>query len=379
MTSSSSKPKKTLKVLHISDIHFFHPRNPTHEIIDKLKEQLFNEPIDLMLFSGDIFDNLASLSVDSVYDVMDFARTLTHWAIKTNTPVRILKGTPRHDWKQNKIFASIAKSMRTELVQTKDELEIEYIPSLGVNVLYIPDEYRPTTTETQALVEGLLKQHKLEQVDIVSMHGAFDYQLGGYSSPEYLHSSAYYESITKYFVSVGHIHQSSQNGNIIAQGSYDRLCHGDEGTKGFFITTIHRDKGTIEPRFIPNTKAKVFLTIDVTQMDTEDAIKELRSVALRIPFGSYIRILALSTSQIYQGYQSLAKEFKDHHWSRKAFDNNKKPTRLKAVLTKYESLVLSKDNIAQLSITKAMHDSDTLLDTTILESLMREAVEVSTI
>ena len=374
-TKDSTSSNSRVRIVHVSDIHLFHARNPTKEILDKLRLQLFQQDADLVLFGGDIFDNLATLSVDSIWDVFAFAKDLIKWAEETRTLIRILKGTPRHDWKQNRIFASTALSMGSELLVCKDDLEIEHIAELGIDILYIPDEYRPTTAETWQAVEVLLKNTGLSQVDVVCMHGAFDYQLSDMVSEQYLHKSEQFESITRYFVTVGHIHQYSRHSKIIAQGSYDRLCHGDEGAKGLSLTVIDKSKpGDFETTFIENTGAMVFKTVDVSQLNLDDGILAIKAVADTLVPGSHLRVEASVDSKIYQGYKTMISEYPWIHWSRKASDKSKKKTQLQNMLHTYNSIVLTKDNIVSLTVEKAMSSADDWVERELLESLIQPLV-----
>ena len=57
-----------------------------------------------------------------------------------NIILRILEGTPSHDWKQSKLFIHLNDLTKAGTdVKYIDSLSIEYIDKFGINVLY-PDE-----------------------------------------------------------------------------------------------------------------------------------------------------------------------------------------------------------------------------------------------
>ena len=73
---------------------------------------------------------------------------------------------------------------------------------------------------------------------------------------------------------IGHVHKSSQYGRIIAQGSFDRLSHGEEDPKGHMRATRKTD-GTHDIVFIENKKAKKYITISCLYLPIEDAISKI--------------------------------------------------------------------------------------------------------
>jgi hypothetical protein len=62
---------------------------------------------------------------------------------------------------------------------------------------------------------------------------------------------------------MGHVHTKSQYGQVLYNGSFDRLAHNEEEDKGFFYI----DKSI---KFIKNTDATLFKSIDLSHMPVED-------------------------------------------------------------------------------------------------------------
>ena len=78
----------------------------------------------------------------------------------------------------------------------------------------------------------------LTKVDYAVMHGQFDYQLPKHITGMPRHDSQKYLDIVKHYIFIGHIHTHSVYDRIIAQGSFDRLTHGQEEPKGYVVSIV---------------------------------------------------------------------------------------------------------------------------------------------
>ena len=126
-------------------------------------------------------------------------------------------------------------------------------------MLFVPDNWDPLPENTYAAMVRRMAEKGLTQVDVAYLHGAFEWQYPPQVT-EPTHSSAAWEKLVKYCIFVNHVHQHRVRGKIVAPGSFDRLCFGDEESKGYVIHEINPDG--IHYEFIENLKAKTMIEVD---------------------------------------------------------------------------------------------------------------------
>lgn len=170
-----------IKYLCVSDIHFGNRRNTTREIVDNLdiyfdqyrKTSQFID-LDIIFIAGDMFDTLLDCASEDIHIVCVWLSRLMRFCETHMISLRILEGTPSHDWKQSQIAETVAKA-RLSCVDLKyiDTLQIEHHEHTGLTILYVPDEWTADTDTTFKQVQTVLKDNNLEQVDIAIMHGMF--------------------------------------------------------------------------------------------------------------------------------------------------------------------------------------------------------------
>jgi len=265
--------KKKISYVVLSDIHLGHDNNKTDNIVNNLRyyfkvnHNAF-KVLDVIFLAGDLFDKLlVNYSVEYLL-IMEWLSELILYCKHNNIKLRVLEGTPSHDWNQAKAISTTIDKLNTDIdYKYISTLNIEHMSDLGINVLYVPDEYKHKASDTFIDVIKLLNENNLEKVDITIMHGQFNYQLP--VALENSHNEEDYLNITKYYVSIGHIHSFSVYLRIIAQGSFDRLAHNEEEDKGGVLIDIY-NTGDMQYRFIKNTRAKQFLTYSLTNMDIEE-------------------------------------------------------------------------------------------------------------
>lgn len=278
---------KELKYLVISDIHLGHNNTKTDFIINNLKSFFikYNKEltgIKIIFLAGDVFDRLLTThSVDYVL-AYEWLMELYIHCIRNDICLRVLEGTPSHDWKQATMFSMIIKKINQQAdFKYIDKLYIEKNNKLGISILYIPDEYKPKATDTYAEVLKLLQENELSKVDIAVMHGQFKYQLP--IVLESSHDENDYLNIVKHYIHIGHIHTPSTFNRIIANGSFDRLKHGEEENKGAILATIGEEEDSFV--FLENRKAKIYKTI--TFENEEKLMEDIKT----LPKGSNVRIM----------------------------------------------------------------------------------------
>jgi hypothetical protein len=311
---------RQVRYLTISDIHINqHRKNTTKEIIRNLdvffsyynRDSQFVD-MDIIYIAGDLFDSLSSLADEESHEILLWLYRLMSFCSEFSIKLRILEGTPSHDWKQSKLADSIYQilvhrkiSLDYKYIST---LHIEYITDLELYVLYVPDEYSPEVATTFSHVQQLLSDTGIRQVDIAIMHGAFGFQLK--QAPSYIqrHREEDYLAIVKHYINIGHVHGFMIYDRIIGQGSFDRNGHGEEEPKGGTICTIRSPTGDSFV-FVENKGAKIFKTITLKTLDLDKCIAHIVKLTKNLPVGSFVRIKATKDHPIYSAFKDLESKF----------------------------------------------------------------------
>lgn len=305
-----------LNILSISDIHLGHKRTSSESILDNLKVAIPNNQtmvnIDLIIVAGDVFDSLQQLPDNHIGPIQKWIFQLLVTCATWDIKLRVLEGTPSHDRKQSKQFMVLA-SMMTNPPDVKyfDNISIEHISDWDINLLYVPDEIHADPLDTADAVGILLKEHKLNTVDYAIMHGMFAYQVpAGVEIPNY--DIDYYESIVNKYIFCGHVHQMSQVGKVIVNGSFDRLAFGEEETKGHWHVKSHRNsnKGDVLT-FVENHNAAVYRSLDLTNCTVSQAEELVLAVITAIGYRGNVELKINHDPALV----SLAKSFTAEHSS----------------------------------------------------------------
>lgn len=349
-----------LKIASISDVHLGHRQTPTAHIVRNLLAAFpDNEEtgeLDIIFIAGDLFDTVLPLPSEPVLEILPWMSRFLQMCAKRNIKVRVLEGTPSHDWKQSKLMEIINNGLDPFTgdpgapvgadLEYLDTLCIRYMEDEDIHVLYVPDEWdEPDRTWVQ--VQQLLLEHGLEKVDYAIMHGAFKYQLPSHVNVP-THNPERYLSITKYNVYIGHIHQFSIYDRIIAQGSFDRLSHGDESAKGH-VRTI-QEHGKTSTTFIENTNALLYLTVDCRDLELSDALTHLANEIAPLPKGSHVRVFASPTDVILSTIGELGHKYPQYKWSSKDDKSGRiKTQKLLESRTTFKAVEINKGNIAGIT------------------------------
>lgn len=340
-----------LYVASVSDVHLGHRQTPTKQILTNLRQAFPNSEatgeLDAAFIVGDLFDGpLPHYSDDAVLIqlwIYDFIRM----AAERDIIVRVLEGTRSHDWKQN-IWFNVVKRISQLDVDVKyiSELSIEYIPKLDIHVLYVPDEWRPETDQTWMEVKQLLAEKNLEQVDFTLIHGAFAEQMPEQANcPKHL--AERYQSITRKKVFAGHIHQKWSFGNILGNGSFDRLGHGEEDSKGHW--RVRYQNGNEKVWHVENRGAMIYKTIRCNKLPVEEALIKIEREVASLPDGSQVRIEARQADAIINSLDLLKKKYRQFVWTVKTSD--KKDAQAKLLVDhrpKIKGIPITASNIRQL-------------------------------
>lgn len=350
---------KVIKYLTISDIHLGHKRTKTSFIVRNLDTYFDNykatsqfTDMDIIFIAGDLFDALLDTSGEDIHEVILWLERLMRFCSRFNIKLRILEGTPSHDWKQSKLSETVYNVVNQPVdFKYIDTLHIEHIEDLDLKILYIPDEWTSSVDLTYSQVEQTMRDLNITEVDIGIMHGMFGYQLKNVPASIQKHDEGKYLSIVKYYINIGHVHNYSHYERIIAQGSFDRLGHGEEEAKGGVVCTLDPVNGN-SFSFIQNKEAKIYKTITLRYKDTDNSVNQIAKAVKNIPNDSYVRIIANKDHPLYIAFDDVKLMYPMYNFSKKSKEDIEDDYELIANVTtldsEYTPITISKDNVVQL-------------------------------
>jgi hypothetical protein len=306
-----------LRIAVFSDIHLGHRQNPTADIVDNLRRALpDNEEtarLDMIILAGDVFDDLLEFNDEAVMEAEQWIADLLRLCAKHGIKLRVLEGTPSHDWKQSNQFSSINEFAKigADLKYVK-ELAIEYEQDYDKWFLFVPDEWGPPE-KTLSQIRSLMDARGLTHVDYAVMHGQFEFQM-----PEHIpapkHDSDAYLQLVRHWIWIGHDHTYKTKDRIFVQGSFDRLTHGQEEAKGHVRTVVKDGKSTM--RFVENRGAKIFKTIRCGGQSVEEALVEVREALATYPTGSFMRLELELGHPLIGNLNTLRQYYPDFNWTK---------------------------------------------------------------
>lgn len=369
----------TIKVATVSDIHLSNRSNPTKNIIANLSKAFPDDEntgeLDILFLAGDVFDGLINLPDENVIDIDLWICNILRICKKHNIILRVLDGTKSHDWYQSARFVELntITKINADVKYIKD-LSIEHIDKFDIDILYVPDEWSPNTLDTQEQVKALLGVKGLVQVDFSIMHGQFPHQLPQHVKKIPIHDPSFYLNITRHYVFIGHVHTHSCFDRIIAQGSFDRLSHGQEEPKGYVRAEINLDTEEKEWFFIENVGAKIYKTIKITdKLTLEESLDKIRKELKKVPDFSAVRIQANKGHPILDNKSELNKIAPLMTWSTLVKD-----IAVEAIVVEDDvienSITISKDNILDLLLTRLNNTSITQEVFRKSEQLLKEII-----
>lgn len=375
MTTTSSKE---LKIASVSDIHTGHPRTPTIHILNNLRTAFpansETQSLDIIFIAGDFFDRLLRFPELAIPDIELWIHEFLFMAKKFNIIVRVLEGTPSHDWKQSTVFERINKNSKIGCnLKYIDKLWIEYIPELDINVLYIPDEWSDSTESTLSQVRELMTSKGLSSVDYAIMHGQFPHQLPQVAKAPKHNSDAYLQLVDK-LIFIGHDHHFSVHERIISHGSFDRLSHGEEEPKGHVRATV-RSRDDYELMFVENKNAKIYKTVDCKDWSVEEALIQLKKTVEVLPLESNVRVKCYKGSALAENIAVLERTWPNINWSKKVEDSDGDVIENSVdVLTEddFIPIQITKDNIQDLVMSKLTLKTNDPLYLEIAQQFLRE-------
>lgn len=315
--SNGTKISNEYAILSVSDVHLIHPKTPTMHIVNNFNRYVLNNDVlagvRLFVIAGDFYDREGVFHDDDVQATIELVANIIKVCARLDIVLRVLKGTPWHDRDQSINFITMAKVLGLPVdVRYVETIEIETIESLGISVLYVPDEVNYDTAVTLTQVRALMSSRGMEQVDYAVMHGLFDFQVPEVISPHIKHDTQAYLSMVKKNIVIGHDHHMQLNGRIGINGSFDRLAHNEEHPKGFL--KIHAHPYGNEWEFVENKGAMPYVTHKVYSDDLEASLEKLFKKVEKLPAGSHVRVLTTRANPMFNALASLKINFPLLHW-----------------------------------------------------------------
>lgn len=249
-------------------------RYDTTELLD-LKNLLYTDPVDMLIFAGDLTHKVYSTDDRRFVNTMRFISSVRDACLATNTKFRIIKGTTTHE---GKIIDVLDKLYDNDPV-LKCFTKVGYENINGLVFRYLPEPYFDNYTN--------FFQYAFSQpADITIFHGTINGvipYLKKTDNPTNLPKSVIIESNdlinnTRLFSVGGHIHRHINIDNkIFYVNSLTTHNFSDiDNIKGF-MEFIVQDNKSWEYKYIENHKAPAYHRIIIENVHTKRK-EDLRSL-----------------------------------------------------------------------------------------------------
>jgi hypothetical protein len=156
----------------------------------------------------------------------------------------------------------------------------------------------------------------------------------------------------------GHIHTTSYINKVLTVGSFERLRHGEEESKGFYIISL-KDKYQVGIKFVKNREAVPFITLDISGYDDKTLITSIENfiekrfngvngyLRLRYDLGIDINAIITYLRNIYNNVNITTDLKKDHNRSNTSIEIKSIKTR---VIDKTSIVGLVEDKMVRMGI-----------------------------
>lgn len=162
------------------------------------------------------------------------------------------------------------------------------------------------------------------------------------------HNSDEYLKLVKYYIFIGHIHIFSSKDRIIAQGSFDRLAHGEEGPKGHARAVVINEKEK-EFFFCENKLARIYKTFKCYKYNLEETFTYLKKKVAKLPNKSCVRIEANHDHPVFSNMNQLVAMYPTIVWSKLPKSDE---VDIEIIDTddveEYNQITINKDNVVSL-------------------------------
>lgn len=249
-------------------------RYDTTELLD-LKNLLYTDPVDMLVFAGDLTHKVYSTDDRRFVNTMRFISSVRDTCLATNTKFRIIKGTTTHEGKVIEVLDKLYDNDPVLKCFTK----VGYENINGLVFRYLPEPYFDNYTN--------FFQYAFSQpADITIFHGTINGvipYLKKTDNPTNLPKSVIIESNdlinnTRLFSVGGHIHRHINIDNkIFYVNSLTTHNFSDiDNIKGF-MEFIVQDNKSWEYKYIENHKAPAYHRIIIENVHTKRK-EDLRSL-----------------------------------------------------------------------------------------------------
>jgi hypothetical protein len=246
-----------VKGVTIQDLHFGHKNTEKmYAELSQFKDFIKNNEVHIININGDYFDRKLVGTEPSMFYAVNFFSELVDICKDKNIKLRALQGTRSHEL--NQLTTMFQHYLNDPELDFKIILTVETERIMGLNVLYVPEEYPDNVAE-------YYKEYKQGNYNIMHGHGtwdfaAFDNQIedsektGVHVAPVFMYPD-WQESIKNGFAIFGHIHKRQHYKNVYYSGSFTRWGYGDRSDKGFTYYEVDSDTGKWVFKYIDNTQA----------------------------------------------------------------------------------------------------------------------------
>lgn len=366
------------KIATISDIHLGSKRNDDAVIIANLNTAIPDNAetadLDMIVLVGDVFDGLLNLSDNGIHEIDIWIVRILRICKKYDIELRVLRGTPSHDWKQSKRFETLNDISQIGCsLKYVDTLSIEHIDRFNLDILYVPDEWDDSAEKTLSQVYDLMSLKGIEKVDYAFIHGAFPHQYPPHVKTPVHNPEKYLELVDK-LIFVGHVHTYSKYDRIFAQGSFDRLSHGEEEPKGHLRATV-RSNTDYTVKFIENINAKKFITIECVDLELQETLNTIESRMVNIPDGSAVRISCSPDNPILTSMDHLVIRYPFISWSKIIRSEELISEQIKDESLDDDTFVpitITRDNISKMVMDRLLLKDTMVLQLTRVEQFLTE-------
>lgn len=243
--------KQPMKLITISDIHIGHQDvlqlqkefEPFIEKIHSVYKECQEEDIIFggVAITGDLFDHQLSMNSSDAKFAMNLIYEIATIVDGYNGYFIVLKGTQSHDLGQLDMFESFSDQFDNFYIANT----LSAIDIFDYSILLIPEEYMKNQTE-------YYEEAFSDTYDIILAHGFLKFNCFNKNEVERSMPNMpifdQEELITVARISIfGHDHKYKEyREKIYYNGSWSRLCHGEEDEKGALLLYIDEEETRVE-------------------------------------------------------------------------------------------------------------------------------------
>jgi DNA repair exonuclease SbcCD nuclease subunit len=249
-------------------------------------ELVFEEDFLGVFLTGDYYDKKLDLNDNKAKLASQIILELYTYCKKHNKYFIILKGTYAHEFNQLDNFKFLESTYsKFKIINTVTSLQLDN----NIKILCLPEEYMNDQ-------ESYYEEYFSEKYNIILGHGLFSYNKfhDNISERPMANMPMFNEKQLMKLADIiifGHVHTPSIYKNkIYYNGSYSRLCFGEEEPKGYWLFDYYYKTNKHEATFIENVLAPKYKTILLEQLkkinskDLDLIVKEINNIKKQIDY-----------------------------------------------------------------------------------------------